>query len=116
MNAIISISLLLLAAVLAFLGSELRRGRRVFREAMAHENSGKFEQACYDYAIAMTTGFRRSACRQRIIRLWREHGPFQFSSQHDNELSNFCEYESCGEGFHQIILSDIHRILSHRRK
>lgn len=94
---------------------ERKRGTRVFEEARLRENSGDFEIACYCYAIAASAGHQPRWCEERIRTLWEDHGPFNFREQLFETAKEYCRYESCGEGFHQITVDHIREIVGEKR-
>jgi hypothetical protein len=111
MTILFIIILILLILALLFWRSEGKRGKRVFIEAGDHEQSSRFEEACYTYAIAATAGANREICHGKIRELWQIHGPFDFRAQHDKVVSEYCHDTSCGEGYNQLIIADIHKIV-----
>ena len=42
------------------------------------EKQGAYEKAIYHYAIAGWKSLRKKLCRDRLVALYREHGPFDF--------------------------------------
>ncbi|MFH1176479.1 MAG: hypothetical protein V1750_03655 [Acidobacteriota bacterium] len=110
MLLLVACVLLAAAALLVWRGNR-RRSIGVFNEAVAHEEADRYEDACYSYAIAAAAGRNSAMCQEKIRELWRRNGPFQFAAQRDHVVSEFCNYESCGEGFHQLVLSDLRKVL-----
>ena len=92
-----------------FKKSEAKRGRLVFDQAASLEASGNYEDACFHYAVAANAGYQAKLCRKKIKNLWNAHGPFLFSEQLQKLKAEYCPDASCGEGFHHITVSDIHK-------
>ena len=99
------------AVVAWFAWTERRRGRAVLELAARLEAQGDYEAACFHYAVAATAGVARARCEERIRALWAAHGPFQFSKVAQDQRGSACRYESCGEGHHQLTVSDSRRIV-----
>lgn len=76
----------------------------MFELAQRLEAQGEYEAACFHYAVARNAGANRSACETRIRALWHEYGPFQFRDIGE-------ELRSCGQGYHQLTMGDIDRIV-----
>jgi hypothetical protein len=95
--------------IIRFKKSETKRGKNVFDEAVSLEESEKFADACFHYAVASNAGYQTEACKRKIRELWRAHGPFDFSEQQKKLQNEFCRDTSCGEGFHHLTVSDIHK-------
>jgi FtsZ-interacting cell division protein ZipA len=114
MTIIIIIILILLILALSFWRSERKRGKHAFVEAVANEQSGKFEEACYSYAIAASAGVNSKICLGKIRELWQTHGPFDFSAQHDKVVSEYCYDNSCGEGYNRITIAYIRKIIEYK--
>lgn len=93
----------------SFRRSEAKRGKLVFNLAASLAESGRHEDACFHYAVAANAGHEPELCRRRIRELWSSYGPFDFSEQLQKIKSESCRYESCGEGFYHITVSDIRR-------
>jgi len=111
MKAIIitSIVLFLLYLIFRFVKSEDKRGKAVFIEAAHLEESAKFEDACFQYAVAANAGYQAKICKSKIRQLWRSHGPFLFAEQLKKLQEEFCRDTSCGEGLHHLTVADIHK-------
>jgi hypothetical protein len=110
----------LLASVLFFglaaLGILLMRRAKnrsslMFEAAARYEQEGRFEDACYHYGIAVLKGAGQQG-EVRVRSLWREHGPFDFAGIGEEMRHSYCSRSaSCGEGYHQITLREIGRIV-----
>ena len=100
----------------AFLLGERKRGARVFEEARLRENGGDFAGARYCYAIAASASYQPRWCEDRIRTLWERHGPFDFREQLLETVEEYCRYESCGEGFHQITVERIRGVIGEKRE
>jgi hypothetical protein len=110
MNLVILASLLAVVVwfLLRFRSAEAQRGRLFFDLAASREESGKFEDACFHYAIAANAGYRTAWCKNKVKDLWRSHGPFGFVEQLNRLKADYCRHAGCGEGFHQLTVSGIH--------
>lgn len=75
------------------------------------EKNEDYAAACFYYAIAMNAGHNKMLCQKKIIELWHQHGPFNFKKQLEEVKAKYCCYESCGEGFHSLTVSDIHKLV-----
>jgi len=91
--------------------NENKRGRAIFREACSEDQADHFERAAFLYAAAAMGGYKRHFCRRRISSLWSEHEPLDFSAERDEIVEDYCRYESCGEGYYQTTVSEVHRIV-----
>jgi hypothetical protein len=105
----VGLAVLVLGA--AFLLGERKRGARIFEEARNRESGGDFPGACYCYAIAASAGHQRRSCEDQIRVLWERHGPFDFHEQLVETVKEYCDYESCGEGFHEMTVDCIRGIV-----
>jgi hypothetical protein len=87
---------------------------RLLEHAREAERNGKFEEACYSYAILEAARSpERQAAAEKVRLLWREHGPFTFDDIGEEMRSEYCSRsQSCGEGYHRGIVGDVRRILN----
>jgi hypothetical protein len=112
----LAVATLIAAGVLGLLALCLRSGARMRSALLAaaarYEAEGRFEDACYHYGIAAWRGAGELGS-SRVRELWRVHGPFSFAQAGEEMRDRYCSAsESCGEGFHQITLREIARIVS----
>ncbi len=107
--AIVLVGILAIGAIILFLRSENRRGRRLFDTALSAELSGNFETACFHYAAAAMAGVKKERCNQKAVALWRDRGPFEFRDLWDKLRQEYCKYDSCGEGYHALVIEHIRR-------
>jgi hypothetical protein len=107
--AVVLVGILATAALVLFLRSENRRGRRLLDAALSAELSGDFETACFHYAAAAMAGFKTERCNRKALALWRESGPFEFRDVQEQLTQEYCEYDSCGEGYHTLVVEHIRR-------
>ncbi|UCG77317.1 MAG: hypothetical protein JSV21_06900 [Nitrospirota bacterium] len=91
--------------IIIFRRSEKKRGKELFDIALNHHDANEYEKACYYYAVALNAGYNENICRERIITLWADHGPFKFEEQLDKAKA------SGGEGSHVILTKDINDIV-----
>jgi hypothetical protein len=95
--------------------SLIRRSRRrlaqaAWDRAVEHERKGEYAEACYEYALATAGGPTEAVDHVRV--LWSQHGPFSFEEIGARMRATYDpDDESCGEGFHQMTLQLIRRIL-----
>jgi hypothetical protein len=86
-----------------------KRREALLEAAASLEGAGEYEEACFRYAAA-AGGAYREACREKVRDLWKAHGPFGFSAQLQKLRMEYCSVcTSCGEGYHHLIVSDIHK-------
>jgi hypothetical protein len=90
--------------------SQRRRVQAAWDRAAEHERNGRHADACYDYALAAAGGLGELTA-ERVRALWSEHGPLSFDEIGEKMRATYCEYESCGEGFHQGTLEIVGGIL-----
>jgi len=115
MTILVVLGSLAAGAVAWFVWTERSRGRGVLELATRLEAQGAYEAACFHYAVAANTGVARTHCEERIRSLWEAHGPFLFSDTAEELRAKYCRYESCGEGYHQLTVGDIQRIVATSR-
>jgi hypothetical protein len=111
---LMTIAVILLAAHASLIFGLRRQARwgRVLALAVTDEEEGRYEAACYHYAIALNAGASSSVCESRIIDLWREHGPFTFGGPGTHLLERYCSHSpACGEGYHVVTVAGILRIV-----
>jgi hypothetical protein len=111
-----AVIVLLILFALRFRSGERKRRERVFGLAMAMEESGDFEDACFHYAVAAEAGYESLLCREKIKTLWNSYGPFDFRRQLDKLKKDYCRDESCGTGYHQITVTCIRDVVGENRK
>jgi hypothetical protein len=101
--------LALLAAVIS--ASQRRRLEKLRKAAAEYERVGQYEDACYHYAMA-AGGRVRHPLADEVRRLWHDHGPLSFEARGHAMALEYCEHDkSCGEGYHQIVLQDVRKII-----
>ena len=115
MMTLVALSSLAVGAGVWFVWTERRRGREVLELGARLEAQGAYEAACFHYAVAVNAGVARAHCEARIRELWEAHGPFLFSDTAEELRAKYCSYESCGEGYHQLTVGDIQRIVGTSR-
>jgi hypothetical protein len=102
----------LAASAVAWLArSERRRAESVLELAARLEAQHAYEAACFHYAVAASAGADRATCETKVRDLWNAHGPFPFADTAEELRAKYCEYESCGEGFHEVTVQDVRRIV-----
>jgi hypothetical protein len=116
----LALAVIVVAGVIAVLALALRAGSRtpsaMLDAAARYEAEGQFEDACYHYGIAAWRGGRKLA-EPRVQALWRDYGPFSFREAGQHMRHSYCSRaESCGEGFHEITVREIRRIVSDSSK
>jgi hypothetical protein len=60
-----------------------------YRQAKKMEESGRFKDACYQYAVALLNGgvVDEGRVRARIRTLWETHGPFDYEKDVEQEIA-----------------------------
>ena len=82
-------------------------------DAKKYEDEQDYEGACFSYACAYGQGARGKEYKRKIKYLYQEHGPFTFERQLSKLKKEYCDCcESCGEGYHSIVIKDIQKILN----
>lgn len=99
------------ALIVRLRARERRRAREVFDLATTLEGRGEYESACFHYAVARNAGADPRVCEASIQDLWERKGPFDFASIGATLRATYCRHRSCGEGYHQIIVADIRRLV-----
>jgi hypothetical protein len=110
---LVALGLLVVVAAFGILLMRRTKNRSslVLEAAARYEQEGRFEDACYHYGIAVLNGAREQG-ESRVRSLWREHGPFAFAGIGEDMRHSYCSRsESCGEGYHQITVQEIARIV-----
>ena len=99
-------------AAMGFVRTERRRRRAALEVAEHLEARKDYEGACINYAVAAAAGADRITCETKIRALWDAHGPFEFRESAEEMKTDYCRYESCGEGYHRLMVDDIRRIVA----
>ena len=90
-----------------------KKAAHTYSRACDLEKAGRYEDACYTFAMAARQGANSAECRTRIHSIWQNEGPFDFSEQ--MKIANR-EYlgdgNGHGEGYHENIVDYIKRTVS----
>ena len=100
-----------LAVLFFFFRSERRRAHAALAHAATLEAEANPEAAFFYYAVAASAGAPRHTCETGIRRLWATHGPFTFGDAIEDEADMPCGYKSCGQGYRELMLEDVLRIV-----
>jgi len=112
MKAIIIIIVIFALIIILFITSENKRKFRLIKIAREYETNKDYANACYHYAIAGGAGMTTKECENKVRQLWQDHGPFDFSKQLKELQEDFCEYKSCGQGFHELTIQSIQKMVN----
>ena len=99
------------ALFIAYLMIKRKNAQKIFDEAVELEGEGKIEEACYRYAEAEHHGAKAQDCKERILKLWDKHGPFDFDKQLEALKKEHADSEGYAERHHETILEHIIKIL-----
>ncbi len=114
MRVVVATIFLVLIGAYFWRRSEAKRGKYVFSLAQGMETAGKYEAACFHYAVSASAGYEREYCQQKVRDLWDTHGPFEFVEHLTDSKGGYCRDRTCGEGYYRIIVRDIRKIVEAR--